>query len=281
MREPVLRPADDADVGRIERVLVASRVFPDSEAVRAVVADAPWRIQLNGAGDLAVVDRWRDHLDLLGVELLICPQSSISRVMQHLRQVAVSRGLGDVLSQPVPVEETREYEAAGMRICEVIVTLSLSARAMRDRPLALPVGFVLRPWTPADTPALIEADAQCFEPLWRYDARHSDRLGATGRLVLAERDGRIVGYTLSTVERGEGTLGRVCVVPAERRRGLGTALAADAVASMRDGGAERIVLCTQHDNTRSLELYRRLGFRDTGRRHALLRFDDPHRDRGV
>jgi ribosomal-protein-alanine N-acetyltransferase len=281
MQARTFRSATGADIERIGRVLVASRVFPDLTAVRDTVAESPWRIQLSEPGDLAVVDRWRDHLDLLAVELLICPQAAICGAMLQLRQLASSRGFGDVLSQPVPVEETREYESAGMRVCEVIVTLALAAHDLRALPVALPEGIALRPWSPGETAALLEADVQCFDALWRYDARHIDRLGAVHRLVLAERDGLIVGYTLSTVERGEGTLGRVCVVPDERGRGIGTALVADAVASMRDEGAERIVLCTQHDNARSLRLYRHLGFRDTGRRHALLCFGVPHRDGGV
>jgi ribosomal protein S18 acetylase RimI-like enzyme len=75
-------------------------------------------------------------------------------------------------------------------------------------------------------------------------------------LTVAELDGQIVGYQLTTASAGGGHLGRLAVLPNCQGRGLGTALEGQ--------GAQQVTVNTQDTNMASLSLYQRLGFKLTG-----------------
>lgn len=255
---------------RLERALVASKLFVDAEELHAVHRQTPWRLQVDDRGHVGVLDRWRDHLAYLSIDALWCPPRAVPGALACFREVGLGLGLTDVVSPPVPLEEVRAYTSGGMRERTIVATYVLAPVV----PVVgeLPARLVLRHAGHRDIPALLAVDAECFEPFWRYDARHLARFCETGRLVLAERLGKPVGYTLCTVEAGDGLLGRLCVTPEMRLQGIGSALLADAVAHVREHGGERLTLSTQIDNAASQALYRKAGFRDTGRRYAFLRF---------
>ena len=79
---------------------------------------------------------------------------------------------------------------------------------------------------------------------------------------MAESGGEVVGYTLCTVRRGEGSLGRLAVRPELQGQGIGAVLLEDAVAYLERAGADRVTLCTQAENVRSRRLYAHAGFRE-------------------
>lgn len=265
------REATPRQVDRLARTLVATRVFADAEELETVRLADPWRIQASERGDVAVLGIWRDHLPILAIQALWCPARAIPGAVTRFLDMGRERGLTDVVTPPTPVEEMRAYQAAGMRPHTIVATLTLTKLSEAGEAPAI-TGLALRPAGHLDIPTLLEVDRQSFEPFWRYDATHLDRFCSTGRLVVGEREGEAVGYTLCTVDRGEGMLGRLCVAPAFRRQGVGTALLFDAIRYVREQGGERLTLSTQADNAPSQALYRSAHFRDTGRRYAFLRF---------
>jgi ribosomal protein S18 acetylase RimI-like enzyme len=107
-------------------------------------------------------------------------------------------------------------------------------------------------------------DGACFDPFWRYDEAHLTRLMSVDRVSVATAAWSLVGYTLSTLRAGDGGLGRLAVAPPHRRRGIGRALALEAVGWAADTGARNVVLSTQEVNMASRGLYRSIGFRETG-----------------
>jgi len=263
--------ATTAEVERLARTLVAARTVADTAELDAIHAAAPWRLQVNDRGDVAVLDQWRDHLPYLSIEALWCPPKRVPNAVAHIRELGVRRGFADVVSPPTPVEEMHAYESAGMHAHTVVATYALERAPDRPRdPGSL--GLTIRDVTAGDIPALLGVDAACFAPFWCYDARHLERFCTTARMRVAERDGVAVGYTLCTVIGDDGLLGRLCVAPPWRRKGVGSALLGDAVRSVWDRGIGRVVLSTQTDNVASQALYRQAHFRDTGRRYAFLHF---------
>jgi len=79
---------------------------------------------------------------------------------------------------------------------------------------------------------------------------------------VAREGDRIAGLALSVVANGVGEVFELCVRPACRRRGLGRALMARAIHSLRVRGVEVIRLRTNADfRTRAKDLYRSVGFR--------------------
>ena len=90
-------------------------------------------------------------------------------------------------------------------------------------------------------------------------------------LLVAERDGEVVGYTYSGVEgtdymslRGPaGVLYDIVVDPAHREQGVGRALLDATLAALEAKGAPRVVLSTAERNESAQRLFARAGFRRT------------------
>ena len=90
-------------------------------------------------------------------------------------------------------------------------------------------------------------------------------------LLVAEHDGRVVGYTFAAMEgydykslRGPaGLLHDILVDPDHRGRGVGRRLLDQTLSMLRSRGARQIVLSTAERNESAQRLFMRMGFRRT------------------
>jgi ribosomal protein S18 acetylase RimI-like enzyme len=90
-------------------------------------------------------------------------------------------------------------------------------------------------------------------------------------VLVAERDGEVLGYTYAGVEgtdymalRGPaGVVYDVVVDPAQRRNGVGRMLLDAALEALKARGAPRAVLSTAEQNVAAQHLFDRAGFRRT------------------
>jgi len=90
-------------------------------------------------------------------------------------------------------------------------------------------------------------------------------------ILVAERDGEVLGYTYAGVEgrdymslRGPaGVLYDIVVDPAHRRHGVGRMLLDATLAALTARGAPRVVLSTAERNESAQRLFARAGFRRT------------------
>jgi predicted GNAT family N-acyltransferase len=101
-----------------------------------------------------------------------------------------------------------------------------------------------------------------------------DRHDETALHLVAVDGGRVVATCRLVDEGGTSKLGRMAVAASARRRGLASALLAEAEARARKGGAARIALAAQ---TGALALYERAGytaygdrFLDAGIEHVMM-----------
>ena len=106
----------------------------------------------------------------------------------------------------------------------------------------------------------------------RYGAFLGSQLDdADAVLLVAERDGEVVGYTYGSVEgydymslRGPaGVLNDIVVDPAHRGGGLGRMLLDATIAELKARGVPRVVLSTAEQNEAAQHLFERAGFRRT------------------
>ncbi|MEO8563085.1 MAG: GNAT family N-acetyltransferase [bacterium] len=90
-------------------------------------------------------------------------------------------------------------------------------------------------------------------------------------VLVAERNGEVVGYTYAGIEgmdymtlRGPaGALYDIVVDPAHRGQGIGRLLLDTALAALKADGAPRVVLSTAERNEAAQRLFARAGFRRT------------------
>jgi len=90
-------------------------------------------------------------------------------------------------------------------------------------------------------------------------------------VLVAERDGEVVGYTYAGVEGNDymslrgpaGVLYDIVVDPAHRGQGVGRRLLDATLAALKARGAPRVVLSTAERNEPAQRLFARAGFRRT------------------
>ena len=149
--------------------------------------------------------------------------------------------------------------------------------------------MLVRPLDPDDYPAVAAVFAEgiatgraTFEtdvPSWEeWDAAHLPE-----HRFVAELDGEVAGwaavvpYSRRSVYRGVGEES-VYVAERARGRGVGRALLEAVIASAREGGLWTLQAGIFPDNVASLELHRRLGFREVGVRERIGQLEGVWRD---
>ena len=142
--------------------------------------------------------------------------------------------------------------------------------------ISLPAGFSIRVMRQSDLPAVADLDAAAFEPLWQnslpaLELAYSQAVLAT----VAEAEGRVLGYQVSTRNPFGAHLARLAVLPAVQGGGVGRALIADLVQRAERRGLYRLTVNTQSDNAASLALYKKTGFHETGERYLVYQLQVP------
>lgn len=108
----------------------------------------------------------------------------------------------------------------------------------------------VRPWSGGEFSALLEQDTV---------------FGFTGREIGAGNSPP-AGFVLARLAAGEGEILTITVARAHRRRGLGWLLMDAVLRELHAERAEALFLEVDEANTPALALYRRLGFREVGKR---------------
>jgi len=92
------------------------------------------------------------------------------------------------------------------------------------------VKLSLRTYTLEDFETLYEIDQECYEPALAYSKREfGNYLRFPGaECVIAEENGNTAGFCLTAHQRARGTIITIDVLEKFRRRGVGTALLAEA-----------------------------------------------------
>ena len=133
----------------------------------------------------------------------------------------------------------------------------------------------VRPMAAADTSRCAVIAAAAPEP-WGEGQLLSELESPAARLFVAEGEGGVLGFAVFQLAADEASLYALNVDPAARRKGVGAALLAGALAALRAEGAARCFLEVRAANAPALALYRRLGFAAAGVRRGFYR--DPPDD---
>jgi ribosomal protein S18 acetylase RimI-like enzyme len=133
-----------------------------------------------------------------------------------------------------------------------------------------PANIMIRSFRAYDLPQVVTTDASAFAPLWHnsHDGLYkafSQALFAT----VAEMNGEIVGYQLSTLNPYGAHLARLAVRKETQGQGIGKYLLGDLIHRTRKRGLSRLTVNTQGDNAVSLALYKKVGFFLTGEQYPV------------
>ena len=123
--------------------------------------------------------------------------------------------------------------------------------------------MTIREATRDEWPALRGLVESYVEELWRRPFPPSpvpDEWLSDGHVLVAERDGEVVGMARGELRHGLGHVSFVYVSPEARRSGLGKALLRALTSFFRASGVEHITLGVDTANPDALAVWRRLGF---------------------
>ncbi len=127
----------------------------------------------------------------------------------------------------------------------------------------------VRPGTVADLDQVVRIEREAFSDPWPADSLRrelaADRLR---RPLVAEADGKVVGYLMAWRVADEWHIINVAVDGRWRRRGVGARLLAVSLDEARATGCSLVTLEVRVGNAAARAFYRRFGFREVGLRRG-------------
>jgi ribosomal protein S18 acetylase RimI-like enzyme len=134
-------------------------------------------------------------------------------------------------------------------------------------------GIKIRPMIFDDLPAVHAVDTASFDSLWQNSLPTLElAFRQSAVATVAEDNGQLVGYQISTATVLGGHLARLAVIPERQGRGIGYELVRDSLSQFERRGARGVTVNTQQNNLASLTLYQKAGFHRTGEEYPVYQY---------
>jgi len=138
----------------------------------------------------------------------------------------------------------------------------------------LDIDMKLRPMTPADIDTVAVLERTTYPQPWSEQV-FRDELAQPNRVyVVAEEEGRVVGYAGLLLVVDEAHVTTVAVEEMQRGRKVGTRLMLSLIEQARAAGARHLTLEVRVSNRPAQELYRRFGMAPVGVRKNYYQTED-------
>lgn len=124
----------------------------------------------------------------------------------------------------------------------------------------MPNEYILRRMMAADVDGVAAVEAATFPTPWSRDAFASEMRNVAARYLVAEKDGKIIGYAGAWIILDESHITNIAVLKEERGQGIGRALTAGLLKYLANLGAAYATLEVRKSNEVAQNLYKSLGF---------------------
>jgi ribosomal-protein-alanine N-acetyltransferase len=162
---------------------------------------------------------------------------------------------------------------AGFQMTHSVIVLARH-RAPLDPPMSAPHAVLVREARRSDYAAIAETDLAAFTPPWQMSAQlMSQAIPLADLITVAEVEGQIVGYQLTTPSQMGAHLARLAVLPGWQGNRIGNALVRHLIEYYNRRGIRELTVNTQDTNAASLSVYHGLGFADTGATYPVFQYD--------
>ncbi len=150
-------------------------------------------------------------------------------------------------------------ESSGFSVLQEIVVLYWNGKIPPQIPLS--PEMIIRPMESNDLDQVVQVDHTAFAPIWEISRDSFQQVYLQSEHAsVAEIDGNIIGYELSTANHFSAHLTRLAVLPAYTKVHLGYSLVREMLTYFQKRGIRQISVNTQRDNLASLSLYKKTGF---------------------
>lgn len=271
-RQQTLRAAQLRDRAQIIDLMHTSsrvHVHLDWRPAEDWLGEQPFLVAERGDRIVTALACPPDPADLAWIRLLATYETGSSeswwpRLWAAARESLQALGVRSAASLSLETWSARLLESAGFTTDHAIVALARSRRTPLTESDRL-VSARIRPADVDDYRAIVDVDLSAFPTPWNLSERMLRlALDQAQNVSVAEQDGRVVGYQLTTPSHAGAHLARLAVRPDAQGHGIGRALVARLIAEDQRLGHGELSVNTQEDNHASLAVYTRLGFRPTG-----------------
>lgn len=122
------------------------------------------------------------------------------------------------------------------------------------------------PMQEVHVPQIAALEQLCFSDPWSEASVRGELLNPLSLWLVAEEDGKAVGYIGSQSVPPEADVMNLAVAPEYRKRGIGESLLCTMAELLHSKGIEALFLEVRASNEAAIALYTKLGFVRVGRR---------------
>lgn len=273
-----VRPANRDDRRQIANLIHEPRVHRhlDWRPPLDWIGHHPFVVADSGRDLVAVLACPPDPPDIAWIRLLaISNEVDTEETWASLWSVArdqMSR-LPDIVVAAIPLHEWFLNLLVGSGFVRVSTVIMLEWKSGELPPDGPATQASLRTMSYDDIPIVERLDNLAFKRLWCNSSESLElALRQAAVATVAERDGRIVGYQISTANHMGGHLARLAVHPEDQGEGVGYLLVRDLLKQFAKRGARRVTVNTQEDNLASLALYKKANFQTTGEKFPVYQY---------
>ncbi len=119
--------------------------------------------------------------------------------------------------------------------------------------------------------AIAALEKLCFSDPWPFEAIFPELLNPLSMWLVAEEDGKVVGYVGSQAVPPEADIMNVAVHPQCRRRGIAQELLERLQTALKAKGIKSLALEVRASNAPAIALYEGMGFQQVGLRKNYYR----------
>lgn len=119
--------------------------------------------------------------------------------------------------------------------------------------------------------AIAEIEKLCFSDPWSPNSISTELNNPLSLWYVAMDDDRLVGYVGSQTVLGAADMMNIAVHPEYRRKGIGEELILTLIRGLGQNGANCLLLEVRESNVSAINLYKKLGFYQVGRRPGYYR----------
>lgn len=114
-------------------------------------------------------------------------------------------------------------------------------------------------------------EKMCFSEPWSERSIASELENELALWVVADDDGKVLGYAGSQTVMGESDMMNIAVCPECRKQGIATGLIVGLIGALKLRGSHSLTLEVRPSNEAAKALYEKLGFTQVGRRKNYYR----------
>ena len=126
--------------------------------------------------------------------------------------------------------------------------------------------IVLMPMAESHVQQVAQIERQCFSLPWTEACIAKELTNPLSLWLIAADGDDVVGYIGSQTVLGESDIMNVAVAPGYRRQGIAEALLLELEGTLMKDGVYSLTLEVRPSNDAAIELYRKLGYLEVGRR---------------